>query len=144
MLDSQTFADQVKYVSFLIRRVASIQILEGQIGTTMTPHWENTFFCSFQQLPRLRLGPLKGFMSCHHCGLQGPFCVASRTTEIQRHVQVWRTRRGGPRIPSRTTDTNPDCVFVENAPVFVVPSIRGARPPLTNPLIKLDISLPTG
>ena len=33
-------------------------------GKSMTPHRGNTiFFCSSQQLPRLRLGPLKGFLS---------------------------------------------------------------------------------
>ena len=32
-----------------------------------------------------------------------------------------RARRGGPRTPSRTTDANLDCTFVENALVFVAP-----------------------
>ena len=35
--------------------------LEGKL---MTPHWENTIlFHTFQQLPHLRLGPLKSFLS---------------------------------------------------------------------------------
>ena len=42
-------------------------------------------------------------------------CVASGTTEIQGHRQVWRTRRGGLRIPSLTAESNLDCAFVENA-----------------------------
>merc|ERR1711923_240053 len=42
-------------------------------------------------------------------------CVASGTTEIQGHRQVWRARRGGPRTPSTTPDANLDCAFVENA-----------------------------
>ena len=98
MLDSQTFADQVKYVSFLIRRVASIQILEGQIGTTMTPHWENTFFCSFQQLPRRRLVPLKGFLSCHHCALQGLL------TRLVRCFQNYRDKRTVSGVAQRSQD----------------------------------------
>ena len=52
-------------------------------------------------------------------------CVASGTTEIQGHHQVWRARRGGPRTPSRTTDANLDCPFVENALIFVVPKNEG-------------------
>ena len=31
--------------------------------------------------------------------------------------------RIGPRTQSRTTDTNLDCVFIENGLVFVVPNI---------------------
>ena len=61
-------------------------------------------------------------------------CVASGTTEIQGHRQVCRARRGGPRTPSRTTDANLDCAFVENALLFVVPNIGGARAPLGLPL----------
>ena len=41
--------------------------------------------------------------------------VASETTEIQGHRQVWRARREGPRTSSTTTDANLDCAFVENA-----------------------------
>ena len=43
-------------------------------------------------------------------------CVASGTTEIQGHRQVCRARPRGHRTPSRTTDANLDCAFVENAP----------------------------
>ena len=43
--------------------------------------------------------------------------------ELQRikdtHRQGCRARRGGPRTPSRTTDANFDCTFVENALLFV-------------------------
>ena len=40
---------------------------------------------------------------------------------------------------SRTTDTNLDGAFVENALIFVVPKIGWARtPPLTTPLSSLD------
>ena len=39
-------------------------------------------------------------------------CVASKTTEKQGHNQVCRA---GPRALSRTTETNLDCAFVENA-----------------------------
>ena len=43
------------------------------------------------------------------------------------------TRRGGPRTPSRTTDANLDCAFVENSLVFVFPKIGRARLPLVPP-----------
>ena len=47
-----------------------------------------------------------------------------------------RGRRAGPR----TTDTNLDCAFVENALVFVVPKMGVARaplplPPFTTPML---------
>ena len=53
-------------------------------------------------------------------------------------------RHGGPRTPSRTTDKNLDCLFVENAPVFDVINIWGARAPLDHPpvlvyLLKLEV-----
>ena len=47
--------------------------------------------------------------------------------------------RGGPKTPSRTTDANLDCAFVENALVFVVLNIGGAQappgPPCPLPLV---------
>ena len=87
-------------------------------GKSMTTHRGNTIlFRSSQQLPRLRLGPWRAFWA-DTAPFKGPrltSCVASGTTEIQRHRQVWRARRGGPRTPSTTTDANLDCAFVENA-----------------------------
>ena len=38
-------------------------------------------------------------------------------------------RRERPRTPPRTTDANLDCVFVENALVFLDPKIGGPGPP---------------
>ena len=85
----------------------------------MAPRRGNTFlFHSSQQLPRLRLGPLKGFLNCQ--GLLAS-CVASGTTEIQGHRQVCRARRKGPRTLSTTTDANLDCAFVENALFYIDP-----------------------
>merc|ERR1719499_2138626 len=49
-------------------------------------------------------------------------CVASGTTEVPGHRQVWRARRGGPRTPSTTTDANLDCAFVEIALFYIDPS----------------------
>ena len=43
-------------------------------------------------------------------------------------------RRAGLRTPSKTIEANLDCAFVENAFVFVVPKIGGARASLTPPL----------
>ena len=56
----------------------------------MSPCWGNTYlFYSSQQLPRLKLGPLKGW----HGALEGPltyFCNASGAAdaEIQGHSQM--------------------------------------------------------
>ena len=47
---------------------------------------------------------------------------------------MYRARCEGPRTQSRTTDANLDCVFVENALVFVVPNIGRAWAPLYDPL----------
>ena len=46
--------------------------------------------------------------------------VAPGTTEIQGHSQLCRGRCEGPKTPSRTTDANLDCVFVENALAIAV------------------------
>ena len=87
-------------------------------GKSLTPQRGNTIlFRSSQQLPRVRLGPLRGFLSCPRL----TSCVASGTTEIQGHRQVYRARRGGPRTQSTSTDANLDCAFVENALLYIDP-----------------------
>ena len=43
------------------------------------------------------------------------------TTENQGHSQFCCAGRGGPRKPSKTTDANLDCAFVENALAFTNP-----------------------
>ena len=45
---------------------------------------------------------------------------------------MWRARRGGLKTASRTTNTNLDCAFVENALLFV--ALKIGRPPLSAPL----------
>ena len=57
-------------------------------------------------------------------------CVASETTEIQGPCQVCRATCGGPKTPSRTSDTNLDCLFDGNAHLFDAANIGRARPPL--------------
>ena len=54
-------------------------------------------------------------------GLQPRRIDCLGTTEIQGHRQVWRARRRCPRTPSRTTDANLDCAFVENALFYIDP-----------------------
>ena len=64
-------------------------------------------------------------------------CVASGTTEIQGHRQVWPASRGGSRTPSRTIDANLDWAFVEKALLFIVPKIGrslASWPPFMTPL----------
>ena len=63
-------------------------------------------------------------------------CVASRTTEIQGHRQVRCPRRGGPRTPSTTTDTNLDCALVESELVLIDTSQKyeGRGSPLPPPV----------
>ena len=60
---------------------------------------------TLEGLFRAEAGPFKGPRLAS--------CVASGTTDIQGHPQVCRTRRGGPRTPSTTTDGNLDCALVE-------------------------------
>ena len=54
-------------VDLCAREIASNQVLGEAVqiaNKTMTPRWRNTFlFRSSQQLPHLRLGPLKGLLS---------------------------------------------------------------------------------
>ena len=72
---------------------------------SMIPHRGNTIlFRSSQQLPRLRLGPSKGFLSWHGALLEPSTCL----------VRCFPNYRDT-RTPSTTTDANLDCAFVENA-----------------------------
>ena len=87
---------------------------------------------------------LEGLFEADTAPFKGPrlaSCVASGTTEKQGHRQVCRARYGGPRTASRTTDTNLDCAFVENALVFVVPKIEVAWAPLCDTLDKNKLYL---
>ena len=71
----------------------------------MNPYQGNTIlFRSFQQLPRVRLGQ---FELTHS---------PPRALDLPRalHPQLRRARRQGLRTPSKTTDANLDCAFVEN------------------------------
>ena len=61
-------------------------------------------------------------------------CVASGNTEIQGHSQVWRSKHWGPRTLSWTIDKKLDCVFVENALVYLCQKLGRPRPPLYDPL----------
>ena len=64
----------------------------------MTPRWGNTIlFRSSQQLPRHRLGPLKGFLSWH-CALQGP------STRLVCCFRIYRETRKQSGVP-RSQDT---------------------------------------
>ena len=92
----------------------------------MTPHRGNTIlFRSSQQLPRLRLGPSKGFLSWHGA-LLGP---STRLVRCFRNYRDTRTLSGVSvcaEVPGhckeRTTDTNLDCEFVQNT-LFSAPKI---------------------
>ena len=97
-------------------------------GGQMTLRQRNNFlFYSFQQLPCLCLGTLKGFWAdtapCKCPQLAS--CIASRTTEKQGDCRVCR----GPRIPLRTIDANLDFAFVEKALVFIAVQNIGGPPP---------------
>ena len=67
----------------------------GLKGKSMTPLWGKTFlFRSSQQLPCLRLTPLKGFLSLHSA-LQGPLmrCFRNyRETKTSSGVPCWMRR----------------------------------------------------
>ena len=60
--------------------------------------------CSSQQLPRPRLRPLRGFLSCPGV-LLGPStclvrCFRNLLQTVYDTYQVWRASRRGPRAPS--------------------------------------------
>ena len=104
----------------------------------MTPRLRNTIlFCSSQKLPRLCFGPLKGLMSLHgalvrHLAQPLPHVLLPELQRIKDAVVlVCCSRRRGPRTLSRTTDTNLDCAFVENALVPKIGFVLGppVRPP---------------
>ena len=85
----------------------------------MTPYRGNTIlFCSSQQLSPSRV------------------LLPERIKENQGHRHVCRARRGGPRTPSRTTEANLDCAFVENALVSIFPNFGWARAPLSAAFVK--------
>ena len=93
----------------------------------MTPLRGNTFlFRSSQQLPRLCLGPFKGFfeLTQHPSrALDSPRALPPELNRKKAYCQVCRARGGDPTISSRTTDTNLDFVFDDNVLVLVVPNI---------------------
>ena len=96
----------------------------------MTAHRGNTILlCSSQQLPRLHLGPLKGFLS-RHGALQGALdSPCALLPEVQIYKDTVRCAALGaevPGTPSRTTDANLDFAFVESALLFMVPNIGRA------------------
>ena len=65
-------------------------------------------------------------------GPQLAFCIASETPKTQGH-----SRSGGSQVPGQSqelTGAKLDCPFVENALVFILPNIGGARAPLRAPL----------
>ena len=93
----------------------------------MTPSRGNTIlFRSSRRLPRLRLGPLKGFLS-RHGTLQGPSTCHDPCALLMRNNRETRAPPGvvlgcvGPKTPSTTTDANLDCAFVENALFYTDP-----------------------
>ena len=63
--------------------------------------------------PSRSFGPLKGFyeLTLRPSMVRNvsPSYVASRTTEIQWHCQMWQASQWGPRTQSRMTDTNLHC-----------------------------------
>jgi len=87
----------------------------------MTSGRGNAFlFRSFQQLPRLRIGPLKDVFLSWHGTLQGLLtrllCCFWNYQEARTLLgMAGRYRRGGPKTPSKTADANLDRAFVENA-----------------------------
>ena len=91
----------------------------------MTPGREKTFLSRLShQIPRPRLGRLKGFLSWHGA-LQGPstrivHCFRNYI-EARPPYKVCRAKREGPRTLSRTADANLNCAFVENALFYTDP-----------------------
>ena len=64
----------------------------------MTAHWENTILCSSsQQLPCLRLGPLKGAVLAQKA-LDSPYALLP---ELQRHKDTVRCAVLGAEVPGQ-------------------------------------------
>ena len=81
-----------------------------QEGKSMTPRQEKTYLLRFfQQLPRLCLRPLWGFLSWHG-SLQGPSACFIGCFRNYRNTRT----QPGHRTQSKTTDANLDNAFVEN------------------------------
>ena len=78
----------------------------------MTPCQGNAFlFRSHQQLPFVRLGPLKGFWA--DTGPQLALCIPSGTTEIQGHCVRCAALCWSSQNTVKRTAANLDCVTVE-------------------------------
>ena len=76
----------------------------------MTPCWGNTFL--FRPLPRLCLGPLKGYLSWH-CALQGlSTCLLGCIWNYRELRTQSCARHGCPKTLSKITDPSLDWVFV--------------------------------
>ena len=72
--------------------------------------------------------PIKGLVRCFW-----------KYTEKQGHSQVWCSRRGGPGIPSRTTNTNLDFVLVKNALFWLFQKLGRLGPTLASPRTPLVV-----
>ena len=70
-------------------------------------------------------------------------CIASKTTEMQGHLQLSRPRHRGPQRLLRTTDANLVCAFDENDLLFIVPNIWRAGAPLYDPPPCMSVFPPT-
>ena len=70
-------------------------------------------------------------------------CTASKTTEMQGHLQLSRPRHRGPQRLLRTTDANLVCAFDENDLLFIVPNIWRAGAPLYDPPPCMSVFPPT-
>ena len=91
MDNQQVWPLTTTFFSHFFVKKKSLICLEGK---SMTPQRGNTFLLHYsQELPRLRLGPLKGFLSSHSA-LQGP---STRLVRCFRNYRDTRTPSGVPR-----------------------------------------------
>ena len=67
-------------------------------------------------------------------GPQLAFCIASETPKTQGHCKSGAPGAEVPGQSQEPTGAKLDCPFVENALVFILPNIWGARVPLRDPL----------
>ena len=96
--------------------------LPGGANHSVVPFRPNR---SSQRLPRLRLGvrTLEGLFDLTRRPSKNPWLtsrVASGTAVKQGHRHVCPTRRGSPRSPSRTADTNTLLVRLLKSPLFLL------------------------
>ena len=104
------------------------------LGKSTTPHWGSTFYLPFlPPTPSSQSQTLELKNSSRALNLAS--CIAFES-QLSANCQLCHTRHGVASTKSGTTDSNLDCKFARNTPVFISASIGGypCPTPLYTPL----------